>query len=128
MIHYSDLLFYLEIFAFDNEFSIFGPLDGGFWPSVELALEFGVILLVGGCAARAGDVARRHLDFQLGRHVDRVFRVLRPALVNAHILLRHGINLQTARAHALESAAQMTGPNQKSKKKMLLELFELKNK
>jgi hypothetical protein len=29
-------------------------------------------------------------------------------LVNAHILFRHGINLQTARAHALESALQMT--------------------
>ncbi len=113
MIHSQILFFwrvfpYLEIFAFDDEFSIFGPLDCGFWASVELALEFCVIFLVGGCTTRAGDVARRHLDFQLSRNVDRILRVLRPALVNAHILFRHGINLQTARAHALESALQMT--------------------
>lgn len=104
---------YLKVFAFDDEFPVFGPLDGGFGPSVQLALEFGVILLVRRGAARPVDETRRHLHFQLGRHVNRVFRVLRPALIDAHILFRHRINLQTARTYAVETAVQMTEKNQK---------------
>lgn len=98
---------YLKVFALDDELSVLCPLDGGLGPAVELALELDVLLLVGGGAARALDVARRHLHLQLGRHVRRVLRVLRPALVHARVRLAHRVDLQARRRHTSEPAVQI---------------------
>ena len=94
---------YLEVFALDDQLAVLGPLDGGLRLAVDVALELGVLLLVGDDALRPLDVARRHLDVQRCRYVGRVFRVLGAALVDAVVLLRHIADQQTARTHPPEA-------------------------
>lgn len=99
---------YLEVFTLNDELSVFGPLYGRFGPSVKLTLEFGVIFLVTRNAARTSHITGRHLNVQLSCHVNRIFCVLSPTLVDTDVLLSHGIDLQTARSNTMESATQMT--------------------
>ena len=53
---------YLEIFTLDDELPVFGPLDGGFRPAIELALELRIIFFMRNDTLRSFYIFRRHLD------------------------------------------------------------------
>lgn len=53
---------YLKVFTLDDELPVFGPLDGGFRPAVELALELRIVLFMRNDTLRSFYIFRRHLD------------------------------------------------------------------
>ena len=98
---------HLEVFALDDEFSILGPLDGGFGTAVDVALELGVFLLVRDDTLRPFDEARRNVHLQAGRHISGIFRVFGPTLIDTGVGFRHVGDTQAARRHPLETAVQV---------------------
>ena len=95
---------YLKVFTFNDEFTILGPLNNWLRSPVELALELGIVFLVRNGALRPLEKLWRHLNLELGCYINRVFGVLRPALVHAHVVFSDRVNLQTPRADAPEAA------------------------
>jgi hypothetical protein len=77
---------YLKVFTLDDQVSVLVPLDGGLGHAVDFTLELDVAFLDRNNILRSTQKTGRDQNFKDGGRVDRVFRVLRSALISAFVI------------------------------------------
>ncbi len=98
---------YLKIFTLDDQVSVLVPLNGGLGHAVDFTLELNVAFLDRNNILRSTQKTGRDLNFQNGGRINRVFRVLRSALVSPFVVDFDVFDLEASLADPQEPGVKM---------------------